>query len=667
MRVAIVGVVAAGLATVGLRTVFADAATTNLVSNPSAESAGPTAGSPADWTFSAWGRNTVAPVWQTDGKDGQRSLGVTMSARSTGDAKWMSAPIAVKPKTKYALSDWYISSVRTSLEAVYTTAAGKETYVWLADVPASTAWKQATASFTTPADAVRVSVYHLLEANGSLRSDAYTLTDTTVAQPPVNPPPPVTPPTLTISGPADGATVTGSVQFTATASADTTGVTFEVDGVALGTEDTAAPYAAAWDTKTATNGAHKLTATARNAAGGTASKDITVTVNNGSPQPPPPPQPGNLIANAGLETASGANPASWTSSKWGTNTTKFTYQTSGHTGGRSVRTEMTTYKTGDANWRPAAVTVTPGKSYQYTAWYQSNVDTEVDVEVTMANGTVEYAYLAGAPASAGWTTVSATYIVPAGATKMTVFQPIARTGWLAVDDVSLTEYVPAKFDKARVSLTFDDAWRSQYTNALPALANYGMKATFYLLTGVTADPEYMTKAQMAAVQAAGHEIASHTIDHPHLPTLSAAEIDRQLAQSQADLRTWLGSGVAKNFCTPYGEYNATVISTARRYYRSHRSTDEGFNTKDRTDVYNIKVQNILGTTTPAQVGVWVDQAIRDKTWLVLVYHEVGTTVEDPTYSVTPQNLDAELKLMRDKGITVSTVDQALDAVVPQLG
>jgi len=35
--------------------------------------------------------------------------------------------------------------------------------------------------------------------------------------------------------------------------------------------------------------------------------------------------------------------------------------------------------------------------------------------------------------------------------------------------------------------------------------------------------------------------------------------------------------------------------------------------------------------------------------------------------MTPQNIDAELELIRDKGIAVSTVDQALDAVVPQLG
>ncbi|GAA0934333.1 polysaccharide deacetylase family protein [Virgisporangium aurantiacum] len=671
-RVAIVAALTVGLTIVGLRTVLAEAATTNLISNPSAESAGPTGSAPADWTFSAWGTNTVTQSWKTGGKDGARSLAITMTARTTGDAKWMSAPIPVKAGTKYALADWYISTVTTTLEAVYTDAAGKETYVWLADVPASAAWKQAAASFTPPTGAVRVSVYHVLEAKGSLQTDAYTLTDTTVSTPPTNPPPPVTPPTIAISAPANGATVNGTVQVTATASSDATGVTFKVDDVALGAEDTTAPFAATWDTKTVTNKAYKLTATARNAAGGQASTDITVTVNNapvGNPPPPPPPQPGNLIANPGLETGSGATPTSWTSSKWGTNTTKFTYPSAAHSGSRGARTDVTAYTSGDAAWRPNPVTVTAGKSYKYTGWYQSNVDTEVDVEVTMTNGTVQYAFLAAAPASAGWAQLNATYTVPAGASKLTVFQPIAKKGWLVNDDASLTEYTPAKFDQARVSLTFDDAWRSQFTAGIPALNKYGMKATFYMLTGETADPQYMTVDQMKQIQAGGHEIASHTIDHPHLPTLSAAEIDRQLKDSQAALRGWMGPGVAKNFCTPFGEYNSTVVSTAKTYYRSHRSTDEGFNTKDATDVYNIKVQNILGTTTPAQVGLWIDQAKRDNSWLVLVYHEVGanSAVEDPTYSVTPANLDAELALIKAKGITVSTVDKALDAVVPQLG
>jgi peptidoglycan/xylan/chitin deacetylase (PgdA/CDA1 family) len=313
------------------------------------------------------------------------------------------------------------------------------------------------------------------------------------------------------------------------------------------------------------------------------------------------------------------------------------------------------------------VTVTPGKTYQYSNWYQSNVDSEVDVEVTMADGSQQYAYLADAPASSAWAKVSAQYTVPAGATRITVFQVLAKVGWVTGDDFSLGEYTPAQFTRPLVSLTFDDGWKSQYTAGLPLLDKYNMDATYYLLTSTSDYPDYMTMAQMLDLPGHGIEVASHTVTHPHLPTLTDAQIDAELKNSQATLRQWFGNDtVAKNFATPYGEYNTTVLDTSKRYYRSHRSTDEGYNTKDSTDVNNIKVQNILDTTTPAQVGQWIDQAIRDKSWLVLVYHEVSATAEDPTYAVTPANLEAELKLIQGKAITVKTVDQALDEVVPQL-
>ena len=45
------------------------------------------------------------------------------------------------------------------------------------------------------------------------------------------------------------------------------GVQFFVDGVATGAEDTTAPYGLSWDTRTVANGAHTLTARARDAAG----------------------------------------------------------------------------------------------------------------------------------------------------------------------------------------------------------------------------------------------------------------------------------------------------------------------------------------------------------------------------------------------------------------
>ena len=42
---------------------------------------------------------------------------------------------------------------------------------------------------------------------------------------------------------------------------------FKLDGAPLGAEDTTAPYEVTWDTATVANGAHTLTAVARDAAG----------------------------------------------------------------------------------------------------------------------------------------------------------------------------------------------------------------------------------------------------------------------------------------------------------------------------------------------------------------------------------------------------------------
>jgi hypothetical protein len=97
-----------------------------------------------------------------------------------------------------------------------------------------------------------------------------------------------TAPTIAIDSPANGATVSGSVPVTATAADDgsISSVQFLLDGVVLDAEDTAAPYAVPWDTTHASNGAHMLTAVARDIAGNrTASAAVSVTVANNAPPP----------------------------------------------------------------------------------------------------------------------------------------------------------------------------------------------------------------------------------------------------------------------------------------------------------------------------------------------------------------------------------------------
>ena len=144
-----------------------------------------------------------------------------------------------------------------------------------------------------------------------------------------SPPTDTTPPVVSLTAPGSGATVTGNVPVSATASDNVgvVGVRFLLDGVDLGAEDTTAPYSVSWSTTTATNGPHTLTARARDAAGNaTTSSAVSVTVSN------PTPPPTGIVAGyafddgagTGAADASGhgitgtlANGASWAAGKYG--------------------------------------------------------------------------------------------------------------------------------------------------------------------------------------------------------------------------------------------------------------------------------------------------------------------------------------------------------------
>jgi hypothetical protein len=102
------------------------------------------------------------------------------------------------------------------------------------------------------------------------------------------PPPDTNPPTVSLSSPAGGSTVSAALSVSANASDNVgvVGVQFKLDGANLGSEDMASPYSVMWDSTTATNGGHTLTAVARDAAGNsTTSSAVSVTVNNAAPPP----------------------------------------------------------------------------------------------------------------------------------------------------------------------------------------------------------------------------------------------------------------------------------------------------------------------------------------------------------------------------------------------
>ena len=113
-------------------------------------------------------------------------------------------------------------------------------------------------------------------------------------------------PTINVTAPADGATVSGAVAVSATAS-DNVGVAnvaFAVDGAALGAPDATAPYGLSLDTTALTNGPHTLRATATDTSGNASFAEISLTVDNQAPPVDTTPPTVSLTAPAESATVS---------------------------------------------------------------------------------------------------------------------------------------------------------------------------------------------------------------------------------------------------------------------------------------------------------------------------------------------------------------------------
>lgn len=148
-------------------------------------------------------------------------------------------------------------------------------------------------------------------------------------------------------------------------------------------------------------------------------------------------------------------------------------------------------------------------------------------------------------------------------------QSVTRVGWkpfIAVAGVCVvvaglvTPVAPAAPARAAtttyVSLTFDDALASQL-NAAALLDANGVRGTFYVNSGfLGAGSRRLTLSQLRAMQASGHEIGGHTLDHADLTTVSTGEATRQICADQAQLQAW--GFPAISFAYPGGHSNGTV-------------------------------------------------------------------------------------------------------------
>jgi hypothetical protein len=340
------------------------------------------------------------------------------------------------PGDTYVASAWYKSTAPTRFVFWYRdTNGGWHFWAQSPQLAAQSGWTKAVwATPAVPAGATALSFGMNIQATGSLTTDDYSLVDS--GGPPTSP-------TVSVTGPAAGSTLTGPVTLTASASSPTgiAQVNYLVNGAVVASSTTA-PFSATWDSSTVGDGPVTITAQAVDISGNkSTSAGTTAAVSNAAERG------GNMLANASLESsADGSTPDCWQLGGTGTSTFAWTRSPNAHTGSWAENVAITAYTNGDRKLvtsqkaNACSPRVTPGSTYNLSGWYQSNQPAHITAYYQNASGTwVFWTQSPAFAASSAWSQAAwTTPPVPAGATAVSFGINLAGVGSLTTDDYSMT-------------------------------------------------------------------------------------------------------------------------------------------------------------------------------------------------------------------------------------
>jgi peptidoglycan/xylan/chitin deacetylase (PgdA/CDA1 family) len=138
----------------------------------------------------------------------------------------------------------------------------------------------------------------------------------------------------------------------------------------------------------------------------------------------------------------------------------------------------------------------------------------------------------------------------------------------------LTAVLDAAAGRDDVRLTFDDGNTSDVEHALPALADRGLQATFFVVAGRLGTPGFLDAADVRALSDAGMAIGCHGMRHRPWRTLDDGALREELLDARGRLEEIVQRPVAAAGC-PFGSYDRRVLDRLRRHGYERVYTSDG--------------------------------------------------------------------------------------------
>ena len=143
---------------------------------------------------------------------------------------------------------------------------------------------------------------------------------------------------------------------------------------------------------------------------------------------------------------------------------------------------------------------------------------------------------------------------------------LAENGFETIDlyDLSLAITDKKELPQKPVVITMDDGYRDNFENAFPVLQEFGMKATFFVVTDFI-DKEvrnYMTWPMAKEMADAGMRIEPHSKTHADLSGQEREYIIYEILGSQESIAAHVGD-TPRYFCYPGGRYDETTLEVVQ--------------------------------------------------------------------------------------------------------
>ncbi len=108
-----------------------------------------------------------------------------------------------------------------------------------------------------------------------------------------------------------------------------------------------------------------------------------------------------------------------------------------------------------------------------------------------------------------------------------------------------------------MALTFDaGANGNGVPTILSTLRSAGVPATFFLTGAFTRSFPELARS----IVQGGYRVGDHTVDHPHLPSLSDAMVAAEVADAAATITSATGASPSPLFRFPYGDSDARTLA-----------------------------------------------------------------------------------------------------------